>query len=129
LNLNFAVSATDPDGTTPSLSTSALPSGAIFTDNGDGTGYFDWTPDYTESGSYDVTFYAFDGAATDSELVTVTVVEAGNQAPVLTSVGARSTTEGIQLLFDATATDPDGTIPSLDATSLPAGATFTDNGH
>jgi dihydrodipicolinate synthase/N-acetylneuraminate lyase len=128
LNLNFAVSATDPDGTTPSLSTSALPSGAIFTDNGDGTGYFDWTPDYTESGSYDVTFYAFDGAATDSELVTVTVVEAGNQAPVLTSVGARSTTEGIQLLFDATATDPDGTIPSLDATSLPAGATFTDNG-
>jgi len=128
LNLTFGISATDPDGTTPSLNTSTLPTGASFTNNGDGTGDFDWTPDYTQSGSYDVTFYAFDGAATDSEIVTITIVEAGNQSPVLATIGTQATTEGVLLTFGISASDPDGTTPTLDATSLPSGASFVDNG-
>ncbi len=127
-NLNFAVSATDPDGTIPSLSTSTLPGGATFNNNGNGTGSFNWTPDFTQSGSYDVTFYAFDGAATDSEIVTITVVEAGNQPPVLTAIGTRVVTEGVELTIGVSASDPDGTIPTLDAISLPIGASFIDNG-
>ncbi|MDF1544856.1 MAG: Ig-like domain-containing protein [bacterium] len=127
-SLGFGVTATDPDATTPTLTTSALPSGASFTDNGNGSGSFDWTPGFTESGSYNVTFYANDGAATDSEAVLITVVEAGNQTPLLASIGARSTTEGVLLSFDLSATDPDATIPTLIANSLPAGASFVDNG-
>jgi len=67
-------------------------------DNGDGTGLFDWTPDFTRAGTYNVTFTASDGVLADSEIVTVTVVEAGNQTPVLASIGPRSTTENINLL-------------------------------
>ncbi len=126
--LSFAVTASDPDGTIPTLSTSALPTGASFTDNGDGTGSFSWTPDYTQAGSYDITFTAGDGDLTDDELVTITVAEAGNQAPILDPIGPQSTTEDVLLTFSVSATDPDGTIPSLSTSTLPAGASFTDNG-
>ncbi|HOP06244.1 MAG TPA: Ig-like domain-containing protein [candidate division Zixibacteria bacterium] len=128
VNLNFNISATDADGTTPSFTADNLPTGATFTDNGDGTATFDWTPGYTDAGSYDVTFTASDGTATDDEVVTITVNDAGNQVPVLAAIGAQSTTENILLNFAISATDPDATIPTLTATNLPTGATFTDNG-
>jgi hypothetical protein len=128
--LTFGVSASDPDTTIPALTTTALPTGAVFTDNGDGTGSFDWTPDFTQSGSYPVTFYATDdSAAVDSETVTITVIDAGNQAPVLAAIGPQGTTEGIQLLFGMSATDPDGTTPFFTTSPLPTGAILTDNGN
>ena len=60
LNLNLSLSATDPEGVAPVLSTSTLPANATLVDNGDGTGTFDWTPDYTQSGVYSITFYVTD---------------------------------------------------------------------
>ena len=86
LNLNFTVSATDLDQTTPFLTTTALPAGATFTDNSDGTGVFDWTPTFTDAGAYDVTFYASDGVDTAQELVTITIGESGNQLPVIAPI-------------------------------------------
>ncbi|MCH7948734.1 MAG: hypothetical protein IIC66_13150, partial [candidate division Zixibacteria bacterium] len=127
-NLSFGVSSVDPDSTTPALSTSTLPSGAVFSDNADGTADFSWTPTFTQSGSYFVIFYATDGVATDSEIVSFTINEAGNQAPELTAIGSQSVTEGINLNFAVSATDPDSTIPTLSTSSLPSGAVFTDNG-
>ncbi|SYZ71885.1 Conserved repeat protein (fragment) [Candidatus Zixiibacteriota bacterium] len=128
VNLNFNVTATDPDGTTPTLSTSTLPTGATFVDNGGGNGTFNWTPTFTQAGSYNVTFYASDGIALDSEIVTITVNDAGNQPPVLDSIRARTVAEGGTLNFNVTASDPDLTTPSLSATNLPTNATFLDNG-
>ncbi len=127
--LSFGVSATDADGTNPSLTTSTLPAGATFVDNTDGTGNFNWTPNFNQAGSYNVTFYASDGVAVDSEIVSITVADAGNQAPVLTAIGAQSTTENILLTFGISATDADGTTPILSTSSLPTGATFIDNGN
>ena len=127
VNLNFGVSATDIEDI-PSLGASPLPDGATFTDNGDGTGTFDWTPDYLQSGDYDITFTATDDTgAVDTEIVTVTVNDAGNQPPVLATIGAQSTTENVNLNFSVSATDIED-IPWLDASPLPDGATFTDNG-
>ncbi|RKX18902.1 MAG: hypothetical protein DRP35_08550, partial [Candidatus Zixiibacteriota bacterium] len=126
--LSFAVSATDPDLTTPILTTSALPTGATFVDNGDGTGQFNWTPDFTQSGTYDITFSASDGTLQDDEIVTITINEAGNQTPVLATIGAQAGTENILLSFAVSATDVDGTIPALTTSLLPTGATFIDNG-
>ncbi len=125
--LTFVVSGSDPDGTTPTLLTSTLPSGATFIDNGDGTGTFSWTPTYVQSGAYDVTFYADDGTLSDSEIVTITVIDAGNQTPVLDPIGDQSTTENINLLVGVTASDPES-VPSLTTSTLPTGASFTDNG-
>jgi PKD repeat protein len=73
IHLRIEVLANDPDGTTPTLSTSPLPSGASFIDYGVDTGEFNWTPSYGQAGTHDVTFRAFDGALWDSELVTITV--------------------------------------------------------
>ena len=125
--LGFSVSATDADGTTPVLTASPLPSGASFTDNGDGSGTFDWTPDFVQAGIYNVTFTASDGVLADSEIVQITVSELGNQSPVLSAIGSKATTEGIQLSFAVTSSDPDLSIPTLSAVSLPTGASFVDN--
>lgn len=48
------------------------------------------------------------------------------QSPVLQFIPDRSREEGRRLSFIVEATDPNGTIPMLSATSLPAGADFTD---
>ncbi len=125
-NLNFNITASDPDGTIPNLSTSSLPANASFTDNLDGTGTFDFNPDYTQEGIYPITFYAGDGQATDSEVVTVTVTHV-NQPPVLNAIGTQVVAEGNNLNVVVTATDPDGEIPALTTSSLPANATFVDN--
>jgi hypothetical protein len=122
------VSSSDPDATIPNLSTSVLPTGAAFTDNGDGTGSFDWTPDFLQSGVYSVTFYAFDGVLIDSEIVAITVIEAGNQNPTLAAIGAQSVTEGLPLSFGASSADVDGPAPILTTSALPTGAAFVDNG-
>jgi hypothetical protein len=126
--LTFVVSATDPDGTTPTLVASNLPPGATFVDNGDGTGTFDWTPTYEQAGSYpNVHFEASDGVFTDSEDITITVNNV-NRAPILLDIGEKEVDESQLLTFVVSATDPDGTTPSLVASNLPAGATFVDNG-
>jgi len=126
-NLNFAISASDPDSTIPPLTTSTLPTGASFTDNTDGTGNFSWTPDFTQAGAYFVTFYADDGIVIDSEVVAINVFETGNQAPVIATVSPQSTTENILLTFGITSSDPDGTTPVLSSSTLPTGATYVDN--
>jgi hypothetical protein len=127
-NLNFSVSATDPDGTTPTLSTSTLPDGASFTPGDDGTGVFDWTPTTAQEGSHPVTFYATDGVATDSESISITVYTT-NQPPSLATIEDQSVKELANLNFTVTAADPDGTpLMSMFSPNLPDGYDFTDNG-
>jgi len=126
-SLNFGISATDSEST-PALSTSSLPPGASFIDNADGTGVFDWTPTYTQSGIYDVTFYATDdSSAVDSEVVIITVNNV-NRSPVLAGIADTSVEEGQNLNFGVSASDPEGTIPTLSVESLPSNANFVDNG-
>lgn len=57
-SLAFTVAATDPDGDELAYTASGLPAGASFDA---ATGRFSWTPDYTQSGQYTVTFTAGDG--------------------------------------------------------------------
>ncbi len=134
--LEFGVSATDPDGTLPIMSTGPLPAGAIFTDLGDGSGLFSWVPTFNQAGVYDVRFYASDSedaGLMDSQDVVITVIDS-NRVPVLTIVPQTTEVlEGELLTFDVSATDPDGTTPVLTAyidgeASLAPNMTFVDNG-
>ena len=128
VTLAFGISATDPDGTIPELFASPLPSGALFTDSSNGNASFVWTPTFTQAGTYGVTFYADDGEVYDSEYVTITVFEVGNQAHVLDSIGPK-TVEALNLLqFAVTGWDPDGVPPALRVPDLPGTASFLDNG-
>ncbi|MCK4657157.1 MAG: hypothetical protein KAT85_08975, partial [candidate division Zixibacteria bacterium] len=126
-NLNFGVSASDPDGTTPTLTAEDVPANATFTDNGDGTGTFDFDPDFTQASIYNVRFIASDGALADTEIVVITVSDI-NLPPILNAIGSQTVNEGDNLNFGVSATDPDPTIPSLSAENVPSHATFTDNG-
>jgi hypothetical protein len=126
-NLNFDISATDPDGDSLIFTAEDLPANATFADNYDNTGTFDFDPDYVQAGVYDVRFIVSDGALADTEIVAITVNEAGNQAPVLAAIGSQSVTEGTNLNFDISATDVDGDSLIFTAEDLPVNATFADN--
>jgi len=84
--LEFAVSASDPDGDALIYSAEGLPPGATFTtpdQSGYGctfqTGYgckenvFRWRPTYAQAGIYHVTFKVSDGQLEDTKTITITV--------------------------------------------------------
>jgi hypothetical protein len=70
--LSFTISATDADSDQLVFSASNLPDGASFDPN---TQTFSWTPRYDQAGVYTVHFEVSDGQFTDSEDVTITVVQ------------------------------------------------------
>ena len=74
---SFGVTATDQDSDdTLTLSASGLPVGATFVDNGNRTGTFSWTPNTSQAGTYNnVHFEVTDGTVTDSEDITITVLD------------------------------------------------------
>ncbi|NIQ55684.1 MAG: calcium-binding protein, partial [Gammaproteobacteria bacterium] len=71
--LAFTVQAADANGNPITLAAANLPAGASFTDHGDGTGTFQWTPAQGQKGSYTLGFRASDGNLESSRTVGVTV--------------------------------------------------------
>ena len=61
VHLSFTVTATDQDGDHVEFSADSLPAGATFTDLGNNSSTFSWTPDSTQSGNYVVSFFGSDG--------------------------------------------------------------------
>ncbi|MDI6788572.1 MAG: putative Ig domain-containing protein, partial [Planctomycetota bacterium] len=121
-NLNFTLSAPDPDGDVPAYTMVSTPTatGATLV-----SGTFNWTPGYTQAGAYSVEFIATAGGLTDSEVITITVNNV-DRPPVWTTAPIdRAVDENQPLLFTIVAEDPDGTIVSYTMTTLPAGATIT----
>ena len=90
VNLSFTVTATDPDGTTPTLSltrTGGLPLGTSFNA---ATGVFTWTPSFTQSGTYTgFVFSAPDGSLTTSETIQITVNNVFNYSLSMPDVSVR----------------------------------------
>ena len=99
-----------------------VPTNATYVNNGNGTGTFNFNPSFTQAGIFNVTFIASDGALADSEVVAITVTDAGNQRPVLASIGPRGVTEGANLNFATSATDPDLTVPTMTAVEIGSAA-------
>jgi cold shock CspA family protein len=125
---SLVVSASDPDGTTPSITAPTLPTWATLTDNGDGTATITGTPGFGDAATTPVTVIALDGSLSGTTSFDLTVTDT-NRAPLVNAVADVSVAEGSALTpIVITATDPDGTVPSLAATGLPGWATFTDNG-
>jgi hypothetical protein len=50
--LTFELTGTDVDSNTLTWTSENLPTGAVFTDSGDGTATFTWTPGYDQAGTY-----------------------------------------------------------------------------
>ncbi|RPI79563.1 MAG: calcium-binding protein, partial [Desulfobacteraceae bacterium] len=66
--------ATDPDGTIPLITTSALPSGATLTQLGPGRAELTWTPATGQAGVYSIVFTAADSQLQTSRAVQLTVL-------------------------------------------------------
>lgn len=110
--LSFAISGSDPDGGTLTYAAMGLPSGASFNAS---TRTFAWTPGFSQSGTYSVTFTVSDGSLSDSQAVSITVANS-NRAPVLDS-GPIATPNPARvnesISFFAAGSDPDGGSPVL----------------
>jgi len=128
--LRFTVTATDPNITIPALSTAAgsLPANATFVDSLNGTGVFEFTPDSTQIGTFDVRFVASDGQLADSMTVPIIVEKGPNRAPFLIPIDTQIVAEGASLSLDIIASDPDGDTVLMTAQNVPVpNGSFTDN--
>ncbi|MBM3327297.1 MAG: tandem-95 repeat protein, partial [Calditrichaeota bacterium] len=117
--LEFDLSADDPDGDQLSYSAENLPDGAFLNIN-----RFAWTPNYSQSGEYQMTFRVTDNGSpnlSDEEVVIITVANV-NRPPVLAGIGNKEVDEGSVLEFDLSANDPDGDAVTYSAFNLPEGA-------
>ncbi|MBK7143010.1 MAG: hypothetical protein IPH75_13110 [bacterium] len=123
--ISFTVTATDVDGSIPTLTTLPLTKEATFHDNGDGTGTFTFVSTQSSLGVYPITFIASDGDLADSLTTTITVVGA-NVSPVLAPIGAQSVVVGDSLELTVSASDEDATTPQLSTSGVPADASFSD---
>jgi PKD repeat protein len=113
--LTFDISAQDPDGDSLTYTTSTLPSGATFTNQ-----QFTWTPTYSQSGSYPVTFTVSDGEFTDSKEITITVNNVDNTLPAITitSPEDNATVNLTPVELTGTLTDDVSTITSVDVNNV-----------
>jgi hypothetical protein len=71
----------------------------------------------------------FDANTTGSYTLQFDDLTAAPLPPVLAFIPDKSVAEGNQLIFIASASDPNGTTPVLSAAPLPAGAVFSDHGN
>ncbi|MBI4713330.1 MAG: DUF2341 domain-containing protein [Planctomycetes bacterium] len=120
-NLPFTLAAIDPDGGAITYSMTSTPTGATLNAV---SGAFNWSPNYSQSGNYNVVFTAHSSGLTDSEPIWITVNNV-NRPPVLTEIGNRVADEGVAISFVITGTDDDGDGLTYTASNLPSGASFT----
>ncbi len=122
VQLSFTVTASGLNPFLPLyLTVSDLPRGATFIDNKDGTGTFDWTPDYSQAGTYPgVHFEAKNNDASKSEDITITVNNV-NQKPKLTPISDKVIKVGKVLTFTVMATDPDNDSLIYTMSGMPIG--------
>jgi hypothetical protein len=115
----------------PKLTSSGLPDGVTFSDDGGGAGTLSGTT-AVKPGTYPVTVTASNAAGTVTQTITLSVKAAGSKAPVpaFTSAAAATAATGqpVDLSF-TTAGSPTGFVTNITRNgALPAGLTFTNNG-
>ncbi len=120
-NIEFEVKSIDPEGGTSTLTAAHLPQGATFETEVLATsatvkqnayttlGKFSWTPDFTQAGNYEITFWATDNLGSSSSIGRKISVANTNRAPViLTKFSNVSISEGEEWAIFIEAIDPDG---------------------
>ncbi|MDP3964248.1 MAG: hypothetical protein Q8Q20_01130 [bacterium] len=127
--LTFLVTGDDSDSASLSFSMFNKPAGASFTDHGNKTATFSWTPDYQQAGEHQfISISVSDGFTSDYELFTITVSNT-NRLPSIVSIADKEINENDELEFTVIALDEDADdTVTLDAANLPEGAAFVDNG-
>jgi hypothetical protein len=111
--LLYRALATDPDGDPTTISLSNLPS--WLSTSADSV--FGVTPDSAADSSFQI--IASDGSLADTALVSITIGTT-NRPPVVTSSDTASAVENSRFVYHASATDPDGTTPTISFANHPS---------
>jgi Bacterial Ig domain/von Willebrand factor type D domain len=123
--LSVALTATDADGDSLSLTVASLPPFASFSDLGNGTGTLSLHPVQGQAGTYSLTATATDSkGASASFILTVTVTPAANQPP---TANAQQLTfvEDTPAQLTLTGADPEGSPLTFSITTPPANGTLS----
>ncbi|HET9250717.1 MAG TPA: PKD domain-containing protein [Candidatus Eisenbacteria bacterium] len=108
--VSFQVTASHRNALPVTLRATGLPPGASFTDHGDGSGTFAWTPGFDQAGSYSLTFTGSSGDGSTNTMQTSLAVRNRNRGPSADPGGPYTGTAGAPLQLDGTgSSDPDGT--------------------
>jgi hypothetical protein len=132
ITLQFLVTASDSNATTPIIEAFDMPANASLVSIAVGQSRFTFLPSYTQAGVYSVLFRARDGQGlVDSERVAITVIEAGNQRPHWASTFPTETINqsafGTAYSLHVWATDVDNATLTLSVPNRPRNATFVDS--
>jgi endo-1,4-beta-xylanase len=131
--VSILVQPTDVDGDTPGLFIGTLPTGMYSQDNLDGSRTLFWRPLQPDVGIYQIDVTAFDSTdptlqTQESFVLTIDMPDdpstIRNEPPGIDLIGEHIVRAGDTVVMEVKATDPNGTVPVLDITNLPAGATF-----
>jgi hypothetical protein len=125
-NLQFTISATDPDGNALTYSASNLPSGVVFNP---ATRQFLWTPGYNQAGTYsNVRFQVSDGIINVFENITITVKNANAPPQFDPDTPSEFWMRRQQLVYLwAHATDPQGQQVYYYIKNAPSNSAFWNN--
>ncbi|MDH3429255.1 MAG: S8 family serine peptidase, partial [Gammaproteobacteria bacterium] len=131
-SVSIPVSASDPDGPNPTLSTPVIP-GFCTLAGTNGSGNVNCSPGTANVGRHAVVVTAADsGTPTRSDSKGFYVVVTGtatNSAPILSAIGNQLVEEGAALVVPLSATDPNGDGMTLTQSGLPAFCALSDNGN
>ncbi|MDP8238472.1 MAG: tandem-95 repeat protein [Candidatus Hatepunaea meridiana] len=120
----FTVFATDGDDDPISLilSENDALEGAVFTDNGDGTGDFTWEPVNNQAGQHTAEFLAFDGWEWNELNIRILIDNVNNPPALHAEIEDQDVNEGDMLSIFFNAYDTDGDQLTILARDLPEGS-------
>jgi Bacterial Ig domain/Putative Ig domain len=116
---SLALVASDQDGNPLTFSATGLPGGLAINTS---TGVISGAPTFTSAGAYTVTATVSDGLLSASRSFTWTITNT-NGPPVLTQPANQVSMVGTAVSLALSATDPDGTPVTYQASGLPSGLT------
>ncbi len=127
--LTVNLTASDPNGDEIAIGVVSGPSGATFEDNGDGTGIFEWTPDFSgpnssEGSPFLMQFWVSDGVSTGTMSMEVIVINK-NRNPYIVSPDTVVAQSGQELSFETFGYDPDYDAVEWQVIACPDGFQFS----
>lgn len=97
--LTLTLRATDPDNDPVSLAAAALPPGALFTDQKNGSGKLTWETQTDQAGTYEIEFLATDKESLSTQKAEVTVGETSLSVSGTIAVQYGDPLEGVAIEF------------------------------
>lgn len=119
--VSLALAGSDPDGNPLTYSATGLPSGIAINAS---SGVISGTPSYTSAATYSITATVSDGTLSQSRTFSWVITNT-NRPPVLAQPADQTSMPSTNVSLQLSASDPDGTAVTYQATGLPPGLTIS----